>query len=208
MRAIAAMKQFGLLAESGSKDDRQVKITDLAMEILLPEEVGSEAYRNALRQAALNPKIHSALWGEYDVLPSDAALESHLVRKRDFNKNFVHRFIAQFRATIEFSGLDDDGIIDDESTPNGTYTSEGEVDTLANTTHPDTQGVVVTTPTPVAADPQSPFKRDVFTLDEGPVVIQWPERLSEASFEDFETWMQLILRRARRSVSSADEDGQ
>lgn len=52
------------------------------------------------------------------------------------------------------------------------------------------------------------FKWDVFTLDEGPAIIQWPERLSPASLEDFETWVELILRRARRSVSSTLEDDQ
>lgn len=65
-------------------------------------------------------------------------------------------------------------------------------------------------PTPAVGGCESPadFKRDVFTLDEGPVIIQWPERLSPASLEDFEAWLQLIVRRARRSVPITPEDDQ
>ena len=53
---------------------------------------------------------------------------------------------------------------------------------------------------------QGDFERDVLTLDEGPVVIQRPRRLSPDSLEEFEALVQLIVRRARRSVSSASED--
>ena len=44
------------------------------------------------------------------------------------------------------------------------------------------------------------MKEDIFTLDEGEVVLQWPERLSKESFEDLETWMGLQLRKIKRRV--------
>ena len=44
------------------------------------------------------------------------------------------------------------------------------------------------------------MKEDVFTLKEGLAVIQWPTQLSEESYEDFEAWMNLVLRKAARSV--------
>jgi len=52
---------------------------------------------------------------------------------------------------------------------------------------------------------QSGVKEDVFTLDEGLVVIQYPERLSQESFEDFESWLQLVIRKAKRSIQRDDE---
>jgi hypothetical protein len=48
--------------------------------------------------------------------------------------------------------------------------------------------------------PKVGMKEDVFTLDEGEVVLQWPERLSKESFEDLETWMGLQLRKIKRRV--------
>lgn len=52
---------------------------------------------------------------------------------------------------------------------------------------------------------QAGMKEDVFTLEEGPVVIQYPERLSRESFEDFESWLQLIIRKAKRSAEREEE---
>ncbi len=50
------------------------------------------------------------------------------------------------------------------------------------------------------------MKEDVFTLDEGYAVFQWPERISQESYEDLEAWAKLILRKIQRSVGkSANE---
>jgi hypothetical protein len=44
------------------------------------------------------------------------------------------------------------------------------------------------------------LKQDTFTLDEGPVVLQWPSKLSETSYEDFKDWIELQLRKIKRSI--------
>ncbi len=44
------------------------------------------------------------------------------------------------------------------------------------------------------------MKEDVFTLEEGDAVFQWPERLSQESYDDLEAWAKLILRKIKRSV--------
>ena len=49
-------------------------------------------------------------------------------------------------------------------------------------------------------------KEDVFTLDSGPVVLQWPDRLTNEEYEDLEGWIKLVLRKAKRSVV-ADRSG-
>ena len=40
----------------------------------------------------------------------------------------------------------------------------------------------------------------MFSLPEGEVVLEWPEPLSPESYEDFESWINLVLRRVKRSV--------
>jgi hypothetical protein len=52
--------------------------------------------------------------------------------------------------------------------------------------------------------PKNPYYRPVemLTLDEGMVVLQWPERLSKESLSDLRDWLSVLLRRAeRRSIS-------
>ena len=49
--------------------------------------------------------------------------------------------------------------------------------------------------------PQIGMNQDVFTLEEGDVTIQWPKVLSQESFKDFEDWLELIKRKAKRAVS-------
>lgn len=44
-------------------------------------------------------------------------------------------------------------------------------------------------------------RQDVFSLDEGQVILQWPSQLSAESYEDFESWIQLQLRKIKRSIN-------
>jgi hypothetical protein len=65
---------------------------------------------------------------------------------------------------------------------------------------------VVATPSPVQAPTytmppeQIGTKQDTFTLDEGPAVLQWPAKMSETSYEDFKDWVELQLRKIKRSI--------
>lgn len=45
---------------------------------------------------------------------------------------------------------------------------------------------------------------DVFTLDEGEAVLQWPTRMSPESYEDFKDWLDLIMRKAKRAVKETE----
>lgn len=42
-------------------------------------------------------------------------------------------------------------------------------------------------------------------LDEGVASLTWPKSLSQESFEDFQDWVELMLRRAKRSISNEKE---
>lgn len=48
------------------------------------------------------------------------------------------------------------------------------------------------------------MNNDTFSLDEGQVVIQWPSKMSQESFEDFKAWLDIITRKAKRSVQAED----
>lgn len=51
---------------------------------------------------------------------------------------------------------------------------------------------------PLDAAPAKGTRREVFALDEGDVVLTFPDNLSSASYEDLEAYVQLFLRKAKR----------
>jgi hypothetical protein len=55
-------------------------------------------------------------------------------------------------------------------------------------------------PSPARPTAHSGMREASFTLDEGRVVLQMPDRLSPESFEAFEDWIEFITRQAKRLV--------
>ena len=51
------------------------------------------------------------------------------------------------------------------------------------------------------------MNNDVFTLDEGEVILQWPSRMSQESYDNFKEWLELITRKAKRAVATTDSGG-
>lgn len=138
--ALAALKKFGLLEDvgKGSADDRRLKLTQLADDIL--NHPSSDAQREAIRAAALMPGIHRELWEEYrQHLPSDANLEFNLRRNRGFTESGAAEFVQEYRATMEFAGLmgDSDERPAPEDVPAGNEFDDeempAETETLAET---------------------------------------------------------------------------
>jgi hypothetical protein len=114
LRLISALKQFGLVVEEGSGDDRQVRLSGRALDILLAESEDSDARIAAIKDAALSPKIHATIWNNYGgKLPSDATLRIYLIRQLEFNDGMVGRFIKDFRSTISFAKLVQGDTIDE-----------------------------------------------------------------------------------------------
>src|SRR5688500_13312680 len=58
LRAIAALKQFGLLLEEGSNEERQLRLSELALDILIADSEESPQRLHAIKTAALSPPIH------------------------------------------------------------------------------------------------------------------------------------------------------
>lgn len=112
LRLISALKQFGLVIEIGSGDDRQVKLSDRALDIVLAESEDSPERLKAISDAALSPPTHRKVWDHFrGELPSDATLQSYLLRSLDFNDAYVKGFIKQFHATLAFAKVTKGDII-------------------------------------------------------------------------------------------------
>lgn len=101
---VAALKKFGLLTDEGSKTDRRVRVTDLAVQIL--NHPNAEKRQEGIRAAALAPTAHSELWAEYGAnLPSDQHLTWTLTRDRGYTESGARDFIKEYKSTIDFAGL-------------------------------------------------------------------------------------------------------
>ncbi|MBL4702457.1 MAG: hypothetical protein JKX85_14500 [Phycisphaeraceae bacterium] len=192
-QVISALKQYGLLIDVGSKTDRKVQLTELALDIVLDERGGSQERVDAIGQAAKNPEIYRVLlemWN--DELPDDSIVKHELIRVRNFNEGKVDSFIADFRSTIEFARLAVKTSCSesmDESTDGGETERNMSVNDLK-------AAVTIEHPS---------MRQDIFTLDEGQIVLQWPSSLSHESYEDFESWITLVLRKVKRSIIVAEK---
>lgn len=103
---VSSLKKFGLLEEVDSGKERLLKLTEVALHIILNDQEDSPERIGMLKQCALLPVIHAELWEKYNGdLPSDTNLKRHLIMEKDFNASSVDSFIKQFRETISFAKL-------------------------------------------------------------------------------------------------------
>jgi hypothetical protein len=190
---ISALKQYGLLDEEGANGQRRLRLTRLALDLIVHEDE-SDQRADLLKKAALSPKIHWEIWDKYGGrLPSDATLRIYLLRERDgapFNKDQVDRFISQLRETIQFAMLTES----DKVPP-----SDGAVAGDDDGPEPEKRDRQPP-PTPARQPMQPGMKEAVLPLTEGDVIVRYPDRISTQSFEDLEDWMQLMIRRMKRAV--------
>lgn len=101
--AVAALKKFGLLDEEGSGDQRTVKLSDFALDIIKHEDSPDEISK-LLKAAALKPEIHRDLWENHREA-SDANIKRVLIFDKKFNDASVDSVIKEYRDTIAFAKL-------------------------------------------------------------------------------------------------------
>jgi hypothetical protein len=113
--AVAALKQFNLLADEGSGDKRRFRLTESAIRIVRDQDPNSVKRNEAIKAAALAPKIHLELWEKYgpDGLTAgmDTALKGYLTLDRSddgaapFSDSAAEDVLAEYRQTMEFGGF-------------------------------------------------------------------------------------------------------
>jgi hypothetical protein len=105
LRIIAALGHYGLTEESGAADQRKIRLSDLAQDILHLQESDPKR-REALKSAALAPAIHAALWERYGAhLPDDNSIRPFLIRDKGFNDAIVQDVLDNYRSTFELANL-------------------------------------------------------------------------------------------------------
>lgn len=104
--SMAALKKYGLIEHDGMGENKQIRLSNLALTILLDENPDSPGRTDALRTAAMSPRIHAELWERYGSdLPSDQSLKRYLVLEKSFNEAAVDELLAEYKQTIGFVGM-------------------------------------------------------------------------------------------------------
>ena len=116
LQVLASVKKYGLIEDSGQKDQRTVKVTNLAWKILTDPRPESPSRCQAIRQAAMAPVIHQDMRERWPHgLPDDTTVHVWLVQDKKFNEKYVKRFLTQIKATFEYAKLDSEpDVLDDD----------------------------------------------------------------------------------------------
>jgi hypothetical protein len=104
--AVAALKSFGLINELDAATGRTIQLSPLGLRIVADNRPESVSRMDAIREAALRPKIHAEIWKKYNGrLPSDAELQFQLENHWNFNLNSIPIFMKELKDTIRFAKL-------------------------------------------------------------------------------------------------------
>lgn len=210
---VAALLHYGLLEDSGSGAQRMVKLTGRALDIILDDIADSPRRMQAIKDAVGAPKLFAdilAKWSPQE-LPSDQTLRFYLLREKGFNEGSVAQFVKDFRSSVAFAKMDKTpkmGASEKVETP---VNPTGNGPEVVAKDDPQVQAAQVEPKIPATAGQNPPHplkavvgvKQDTFTLDEGQVVLQFPDKMSLDSYEDFKDWIELQLRRIKRSIPPA-----
>ncbi len=195
-RAIAAFISFGLMEEIGSRENRKVKLTPLAIKILLLEEEDPERLE-AIREAAQNPKIYQEMLFHWSGgLPNDAAISKHLTFDRNFNPDSVHLLIRDFKDTCEYAQIAGEDAGSSPQTDNG-RASTGEKETGASEDSlfniPPVTNVVRPASAIVQQETQTPARVLSIPITGGRTAfLNIPQDISENDFEFLQTYLRLM----------------
>jgi hypothetical protein len=95
LQTAAALKSYGLMIDEGAGSNRKLKLTDLALRILLDMRPDDTDRKRYMRQAALTPSVCAEIYGKWpDGLPSDATLNHYLVLELGFNQSTALRAVG------------------------------------------------------------------------------------------------------------------
>jgi hypothetical protein len=121
LQTAAALKQYGLIEDVGSGDERKLRLTELARKILSDTRPGVK--ESALREAANKPKLFSEYIERWvPDMPADSHCISELEHDRGFTPDAAKLFLKAFKITVNYAGLRDR----DSGSPGATQSADVE----------------------------------------------------------------------------------
>lgn len=213
VKTVAALRYYGLVDLTQSDKGESIKITDRAYRILVDNEDSPER-KKAIKDAFLAPRAYKMCWENWGV-EMPASMRSTLIFEHGFNESTVDSFLTNYKKSVKYAGLLT-GEADSEREDEGDESAE-----VASA--PVQSGAPAPSPQPTPAPRQEAssqgrgtpavlakgvgMRQEVFALAEGDVTIQWPEKMSAESWEDFADWLRILERKIKRTVSAGPASG-
>jgi hypothetical protein len=210
-QTLAALRSFGLIQYEGIGPKRVVTISEDGRRYLRAQQ---ESVKEAIRkQSALRPKIIRQFWAMWGAdRPVDAVALDTLILQNAFSDNGARSFLKVYDETVGYAGLGDSDKMNpatetgDEEQETGSMENE-ETSELAR--GPSVPQVLSPKPYRLGEgwiEPAHGMRREVITLDEGDVLIVFPDNLSPESFGDLQDHLELFIKKMQRRAKIAQKD--
>lgn len=197
---ISAVSKFGLL--EGGAD--QMWVSDEAV-MILEGDRGDGERSEALRRAAGEPELFADLDNAFPGKVSDAAIRSFLITKRKFLPDAADRVVRSYRETKEVVEAETQGY-DAGLTEKDSGSMQQQNEPAREAPREEQRPYRVGENFIFDQKPAPGTRREVVTLDEGDVVITFPEGLSAASVDDLKDHLDLFIRKAQRRSGMEKKD--
>ncbi|WP_165072146.1 hypothetical protein [Paludisphaera rhizosphaerae] len=152
-QTVAALKKYGLINDEGGGDGRRIRISDDGHKIVADTLERSPERDKKIRHAALLPKSHAMLWGEFGAEVLDQTiLQNHLRLNEDYTDEAARNAVRVYLSTILFARLDQQGILGDVSADEADRDAAAADATSAARTPMNGQYISPGTTAPIAGD--------------------------------------------------------
>ena len=106
LQTIAALKSYGLMVDEGPGAERRLKLTEMALRIILDTRTGSSERLELIKRAALNPSVSSDVHGNWpDGLPSEDTVNHYLIFERGFAPQNASRAVKILKDNQRIAAL-------------------------------------------------------------------------------------------------------
>ena len=192
-KVLAALKKYGLIEKNSSG----FKLSEDAVIIVALKSADPEGLRKkALHRAAHSVGLFSSLIEEFGLSASESNLTAQLQIK-GFTKEGAAKAAKTYLSTME--------LVSPESDSYESIVVEADVEDALpmkkltpEIKDPAQVSVAPMTSSAAAVDHQ----KEVFNLDDGRVIIEYPVELSVESYEDLSDYLELFLRKIKRRIAN------
>jgi len=204
----AALKYYGLVEDIGSKDSRKIKLTDDARRYFLDER--PEQHASFHSKWIYAPRAFATLRDLWRTGPptDDRVARSALKLDLGYSENSAAALLDIYKTNLAFatrptraseSAAEASDSDRDDATPLAPLIEDKGLNAM-----PDDQ----VRRQPPALPPVRPgMLQDTFNIPEGVVVLSFPERMSQASYEDLAAWLDFEKNRLKRWISDQGSPG-
>jgi hypothetical protein len=200
---LSALNKYGLLEGRGN----ETRVSDLALNIVV-HDPGAPERMVAINNASTNPDLFLELFRKFPKgKASDSAIRGHLLLKK-FIPSAADTAIRAFRETNQLVEEEEKAYKKQNPEAALQVEMEEQMQEAIDSGQWSAMGSALVRPSAVVQRPEESVARtdsrkEIIALDEGDVVITFPENLSAESFGDLQAYLELFIKKMQRRAKGA-----